>query len=66
MTERAVIIVGFAALLGVALVLTALAHLRPDLLAPLSKVAAAALGRRPVRIIAVLCWAWLGWHFLAR
>ncbi|TQM25537.1 DUF6186 family protein [Nocardia bhagyanarayanae] len=66
MTERAIVIAGFAVLLALALVLTALAHLRPDLLAPLSKVAAAALDRRPVRILAVLCWAWLGWHFLAR
>ncbi|MCP2297502.1 hypothetical protein SAMN04244553_3367 [Nocardia amikacinitolerans] len=60
------VVVGFAMLLAIALALTALAHMRRDLLTPLSAVAAAALTSRPVRIIAVLCWAWLGWHFLAR
>ncbi|WP_431962614.1 DUF6186 family protein [Nocardia sp. bgisy134] len=66
MTERAVVVTGFAVLLALALGLTALAHLRRDLIAPLTEVATAALARRPVRIIAALCWAWLGWHFLAR
>ncbi|WP_431949352.1 DUF6186 family protein [Nocardia lijiangensis] len=66
MTERAIVIAGFALLCTLALGLTTLAHLRPNLLAPLSKVATAALAQRPVRIIAILCWAWLGWHFLAR
>ncbi|MEV0340366.1 DUF6186 family protein [Nocardia sp. NPDC050713] len=66
MTERAIVIAGFVALFALALGLTALAHLRRDLITPLTEVAAAALDHRSVRILAVLCWAWLGWHFLAR
>ncbi|MGV9817629.1 DUF6186 family protein [Nocardia xishanensis] len=66
MTERAIVVAGFTVLLALTVGLTALAHLRRDLIAPLTEVAAAALDHRAVRIIAVLCWIWLGWHFLAR
>ncbi|MFE3446408.1 DUF6186 family protein [Nocardia sp. NPDC059180] len=66
MTDRAVIITGFAILLGIALALTAVAHLRRDSLASLGVVVALALRTRTARLLTLPLWFWLGWHFLAR
>lgn len=66
MSERAVIITGFAILLGIALILTLVAHLRRDTIAPLGAVIALALRTRTARLIMLPLWIWLGWHFLAR
>ncbi|NEW39108.1 DUF6186 family protein [Nocardia cyriacigeorgica] len=66
MSDRAVIITGFAILLGIALALTVVAHLRRDILAPLGAVVVVALRTRTVRLLTLPLWFWLGWHFLAR
>ncbi|BDU04775.1 hypothetical protein GV791_26700 [Nocardia cyriacigeorgica] len=66
MSERAIIITGFAILAGIALTLTLVAHLRRDALAPLGTVIALALRTRTARLIMLPVWVWLGWHFLAR
>ncbi|NEW52744.1 hypothetical protein GV794_20235 [Nocardia cyriacigeorgica] len=66
MSDRAVIITGFAILLGIALALTVVAHLRRDTLAPLSAVVVLALRTRTARLLILPLWFWLGWHFLAR
>lgn len=66
MTERTLIITVFAVLLGIALTLTLIAHLRRDTLAPLGTVIALSLRTRTARLIMLPVWVWLGWHFLAR
>ncbi|NEW28643.1 DUF6186 family protein [Nocardia cyriacigeorgica] len=66
MSERAVIITGFAILFGIALLGTLLAHLRRDTLVPLGAVVALALRTRTARLLTLPLWIWLGWHFLAR
>ncbi|TLG11494.1 hypothetical protein FEK35_12420 [Nocardia cyriacigeorgica] len=66
MRERAVLITGFAILLGIALTLTLVARLRRDSLAPLGTVIALALRTRSARLLTLPVWIWLGWHFLAR
>jgi hypothetical protein len=42
------------------------AHLRRHRLATLAETLAHLVRTRTARIVAVLIWAWLGWHFLAR
>ncbi|TLF82379.1 DUF6186 family protein [Nocardia cyriacigeorgica] len=66
MSERDILITGFAILLGIALILTLVAHVRRDTLAPLGTVVALALRTRTARLITLPVWLWLGWHFLAR
>jgi Family of unknown function (DUF6186) len=66
MTARDVIIAGFAVLLGLILAAVVLTHVRRDQVATISATLDSLIASRPVRIIAVLIWAWLGWHFLAR
>ncbi|MBF6289187.1 DUF6186 family protein [Nocardia cyriacigeorgica] len=66
MSERDIVITGFAILLGIALILTLVAHVRRDTLAPLGTVVALALRTRTARLITLPVWLWLGWHFLAR
>ncbi|MFD0360690.1 DUF6186 family protein [Nocardia sp. GCM10030253] len=66
MSDRAVIILGFALLLVAMLGAVVITHLRRDLVAPLGDTIAYLARTRAVRIVVVLAWAWLGWHFLAR
>lgn len=66
MSARTVIILGFAVLLAVTLAAALVTHLRRERLATLSETVAHLTASRPARILAVLIWAWLGWHFLAR
>lgn len=66
MTGRMIVIVGFGCLLAAALALVLWSHLRRDSLATLSASVAHLTRTRAARIVAVLIWAWLGWHFLAR
>jgi hypothetical protein len=66
MTARTVIITGFVVLLAVILAAVLLTHLRRDRFATISATLGHLIRTRPARVIAVLVWAWLGWHFLAR
>ncbi|WP_378733933.1 DUF6186 family protein [Nocardia brasiliensis] len=66
MSDRAVIIIGFVVLLAAVLGAMVVARLRRDSVASLADTVAYAMGYRAVRIVAILGWAWLGWHFLAR
>ncbi|WP_063130035.1 DUF6186 family protein [Nocardia fusca] len=66
MTDRLVIIIGFAALAAVGLAAELIARCLPTRLTPLGQTLRLLLRSRALRVLAVLVWAWLGWHFLAR
>jgi hypothetical protein len=66
MTARAVIILGFAVILAGILAAVALTHLRRDRLATFTETLDHLTRSRAAKIAAVLLWAWIGWHFLAR
>ncbi|MBF6169297.1 hypothetical protein IU486_31885 [Streptomyces gardneri] len=66
MNDREIVVVGFALLLGATLGAVVVTHVRRDLIAPLGETVAYLLRARAARIAAVVLWAWLGWHFLAR
>ena len=66
MTARTVIIAGFAVLLALMLAAVLLTHVKRDRFATLSATLGYLISSRPAKIVAVLVWAWLGWHFLAR
>ncbi|WP_157187513.1 DUF6186 family protein [Nocardia vinacea] len=61
-----IVIVGFVVVLVVALGVVVVTHVRRDLVAPVGETIAYLTRNRLVRIVAVLAWAWLGWHFLVR
>ncbi|WP_227980961.1 DUF6186 family protein [Nocardia spumae] len=66
MTDRVLIVTGFAVLIAV-LVLAAVAiRLRRLSWAALGETVRYLTRTAPARIAAVVVWAWLGWHFLAR
>ncbi|WP_433684835.1 DUF6186 family protein [Nocardia sp. CA-119907] len=66
MSDRVIVIVGFALVLVVALGVVVVTHVRRDLVAPVGETIAYLTHARVVRIVAVLMWGWVGWHFLAR
>lgn len=66
MTERTIVIVGFVVLLVAVVGAIVISHLRRDLLATLGETMSHLVRTRAAAILAVLTWAWLGWHFLAR
>lgn len=66
MTSRAVVIVGFGALLAVLAAMVLVTHVRGSRIATITESVAYLVRSRPARLVAVLVWAWLGWHFLAR
>ncbi|MFD8249394.1 DUF6186 family protein [Nocardia sp. NPDC059691] len=66
MSDRTAVLLGFALLLTAALAAVVITRLRRDLIATLGETIAYLTGTRATRIAAVLVWAWLGWHFLAR
>jgi Family of unknown function (DUF6186) len=67
MTSRAVTIAGFVVLIALAAGLVVLSRLRPDRLARFVVVVRAVSQRNLIlRGLVLFCWAWLGWHFLAR
>ncbi|MQA77738.1 MAG: hypothetical protein GEV10_04540 [Streptosporangiales bacterium] len=58
---------GFVVLFALAAIAVVVAWRRRDRLATLPTVLRAAMSRHlVVRVVVVLAWAWLGWHFLAR
>lgn len=66
MTDRTLVILGFAVIFAGTLAAIITAHVRPDRLATVSETLDRLTRTRIAKIIAVLIWAWLGWHFLAR
>jgi hypothetical protein len=65
-TARTLIIAGFVVLAGLLLAAVLLTHVHRDRFATISATLSYLIRTRPAKIIAVLVWAWLGWHFLAR
>ncbi|ACV79176.1 DUF6186 family protein [Nakamurella multipartita] len=54
-------------LIGIALaLLMLLSHRRPTAVARVSEMADAATRRRLGRVIVLVVWWWMGWHFLVR
>lgn len=66
MSSRELTVTGFLVLAVVALVLYLLGHARRWGLAPLGDVTDAIRTSRAGRVALALCWAWVGWHLLAR
>jgi hypothetical protein len=66
MTDRTIIIIGFCVVLAAVIVAAIYSHLHRERLATLAETVAHLTRTRTARIVAVLIWAWLGWHFLAR
>lgn len=67
MSWRPIMITGFAVLFALAAVAVVVALVRRDLLATVAAVLRAPMSRHlVVRLVVLLAWAWLGWHFLAR
>ena len=66
MSSRELTVTGFLVLAVVALVPYLLGHARRWGLAPLGDVTDAIRTSRAGRVALALCWAWLGWHLLAR
>ncbi|WP_433714368.1 DUF6186 family protein [Nocardia sp. CA-084685] len=66
MSDRVIVIVGFVLVLVVTLGVVVFTHMRRDLVAPVGETIAYLTRTRVARIAAVLIWAWVGWHFLAR
>ncbi|MCA0295290.1 MAG: DUF6186 family protein [Actinobacteria bacterium] len=48
-----------------ALCLVIIGRLRPDLIAPLGAMFGRVLRNRAARVMLIVFWWWLGWHFLA-
>ncbi|MET8871830.1 DUF6186 family protein [Nocardia sp. NPDC004604] len=61
-----IVIIGFVLVLMVTLGVVVVTHVRRDLIAPVGETIAYLTRTRVARIAAVLIWAWVGWHFLAR
>jgi hypothetical protein len=66
MTDRALILIGFAALAVAGVVAQFIARRHPDRLATLGETIHLLQRSRLLRGLTVCAWAWLGWHFLAR
>lgn len=66
MSDRTLVITGFVVLLAAAGGAAVTARLCRDRVATLGEVVDHLMRKRVTRILAVLLWAWLGWHFLAR
>lgn len=66
MGVRELFLAGYA-VIGLALVLLVLlARRRPSAVASVSEMADAATRRRLGRVLVLIAWWWVGWHFLAR
>jgi hypothetical protein len=62
--SRLITIIGFCAWGLAALAVELAARLNPERLAPLGELLGTVLASRPARVVIVLFWWWLGWHFL--
>ncbi|MDR7168910.1 hypothetical protein J2W56_002641 [Nocardia kruczakiae] len=66
MTDRALVITGFAVLAFIVTGTAITARVRRVSFAGLGDTVRYLTRTRTARIVAVILWAWLGWHFLAR
>ena len=66
MTPRTAVIVGFAALLALAVLIDLVARRAGSGVRPISATITAAMRSRGGRVVVLGAWLWLGWHFLAR
>ncbi|MGW5515423.1 DUF6186 family protein [Nocardia africana] len=66
MTDRALVITGFAVLAVIVISTAIAARVRRLSFARLGDTVRYLTRTRTARIVAVIVWAWLGWHFLAR
>jgi hypothetical protein len=66
MTSRIVTIVGFVLLFAVGGVAILWSWLRPERFARFHDALTHVTGPAHHRVLVLLIWAWLGWHFLAR
>jgi hypothetical protein len=66
MTQRTIVVTGFAVLFVIILRALILVRRNRSRVAPVWEVIDFLTRRRVAEVIAVLIWAWLGWHFLAR
>lgn len=64
MTSRLIVLSLYVGLAASAVALTLLAHRPTARLLPLSTLMQTILVRRSVRVVIMLFWWWLGWHFL--
>lgn len=62
---RTITIAVYLVLLAAALVLTAIPHRRPEVLAPVSSLVDTIMDDPAARLTLLVFWWWLGWHFLA-
>jgi hypothetical protein len=65
-TTRAVTIAAYLAVAAVMVALYVAGRARRFGLAPLGEVVDAVRAFRSGRLVLIVCWAWVGWHFLAR
>ena len=65
MTSRGVTLLGFAVIIGAAIVWSVIAARDPTLVT-LPRLLARITRSRVVRVLFVVGWAWLGWHLFAR
>ncbi|MFF0455692.1 DUF6186 family protein [Nocardia africana] len=66
MTDRVLVITGFAVLAVIVISTAIAARVRRLSFAGLGDTVRYLTRTRTARIVAVIVWAWLGWHFLAR
>ncbi|WP_020573490.1 DUF6186 family protein [Actinopolymorpha alba] len=66
MTTRIITILGFVVVFLAAGTLVAASWLRPERHARFTETLRHVTKGRAIRILVLFCWAWLGWHFLAR
>jgi hypothetical protein len=66
MSSRTLTIAGFVVLFAAAGVLLVVSKLRPQRVARFSDALAFVTTPGKVRVLVLVAWAWLGWHFLAR
>jgi hypothetical protein len=65
-SERVVVILGFAVVFAATAAAIVVSHVRRGRLATIAETVDHLTRTRAVKIVAVLVWGWLGWHFLAR
>jgi hypothetical protein len=67
MSWRAITITGFVVLCSVTVAFLVLSRRRPQILTRFTTALDTVMRRHVLlRALIVFCWAWLGWHFLAR
>lgn len=66
MTTHVLTIVGYACVIGVLFALEILAHRRGSRIPKIGEWFGYLMRTRTGRVLVLLGWAWLGWHFFAR